>query len=300
LAALERYQQFQLATLLDDKSVSFTTDNGEVWRPKNYDGKHRGQVPLIDALVYSLNIPTVNLGMSLGLDNVADAFHLLGYPGDIVLRPSMLLGSLNMSPFQVNQFYLPIANQGKYVMGHVLDKVLSAHGETLWQYEPVELAYFSEQASYLLDHALSEVTKTGTAKSLAWRLKDKQLAGKTGTTNEQRDSWFVGYDGQHLVTTWLGRDDNKPTDFTGSSGALVLFADFMKKQGIKDKELHMPDEISLTTFEQHTGEATTADCPSNKKYPAINDGLAFRYSCSEVGIKKSEKKLSWFEKLFGK
>jgi len=300
LAALERYQQFQLATLLEDKAISFTAESGEVWQPKNYDGKYRDQVPLIDGLVFSLNIPTVNLGMTLGLDNIADAFHLLGYPEDIVLRPSMLLGSLNMSPYQVQQLYLTIANQGHYVHGHVLDKVISAHGETLWQYGLEDVAYFSKQASYLLDHALSQVTKIGTARSLTWRLKGKSLAGKTGTTNDQRDSWFVGYDAKHLVTTWVGRDDNKPTNFTGSSGALVLFAEYMKQQGVNSKTFDMPEGVEMTLFEQATGDATTVDCPSNISYPAIIDGLVYRYSCSEVSKAKNEKKKSWFERLFGK
>jgi len=299
LAALERYQQFQLGSLLADEAITFTADNGEIWRPKNYDGKYRGKVMLIDALVQSLNIPTVNLGMALGLENVADAVHLLGYPDDIVLRPSMLLGSLNMSPYQINQFYLPIANQGQHIQGHVIDKIISAQGETLWQFTPEVSAYFSTQASYLLDYALSKVTQEGTAKSLAWRLKGKKLAGKTGTTNEQRDSWFVGYDAKHLVTTWLGHDDNKPTQYTGSSGALVLFANFMKKYGIKNKEVVQPQGVVITKFEQLSGLPTAQKCPTNINFPAIYDGIALQYSCSETVDKKIDKKKSWFEKLFG-
>jgi penicillin-binding protein 1B len=300
LAALERYEQFQLASILADQAIKIVEDNGKVWQPNNYDGQYRGQVTLIDALVYSLNIPTVNLGMTVGLDNVADAMHLLGYPEDIVLLPSMLLGALNMSPYQVNQFYLPIANQGQHVQGHVIDKVVSAQGETLWQFSAVNTAYFSQQASFLLDYALSKVTEEGTAKSLTWRLKNKSLAGKTGTTNDQRDSWFVGYDGQHLVTTWLGRDDNKPTDFTGSSGALVLFSDFMKKQGVTNKETPLPPGVGDVSFEQSTGFANQIVCSSNQTYPAIMDGLSYVNSCSQEKQTVSEKKISWFKNLFSR
>ena len=300
LAALERYEEFQLGSTLNDEAIRIVEDNGKVWQPNNYDGQYRGQVTLIDALVYSLNIPTVNLGIKVGLDNVADAMHLLGYPEDIVLRPSMLLGALNMSPYQVNQFYLPIANQGQHVKGHVLDKVVSAQGETLWQFRAINTAYFSQQASFLLDYALSKVTEVGTAKSLTWRLKNKTMAGKTGTTNEQRDSWFVGYDGQHLVTTWLGRDDNKPTDFTGSSGALVLFSDFMKKQGVTNKKSQLPSGVDIVGFEQLSGFANQIRCPSNRKYPAIIDGLSYRNYCSEEKQKVSPKKTNWFQNLFSR
>ncbi len=299
LAALERYQQFQLGTLLMDEAVSFTADNGDIWRPKNYDGKYRGKVLLIDALVKSLNIPTVNIGMTLGLENIADVIHLLGYPDDITLRPSMLLGSINMSPYQVNQFYLPIAKQGQHIQGHVIDKVVSAHGETLWQYQKEVTPYFSTQASYLVDYALERVTQTGTAKSLAWRIKNKTLAGKTGTTNDQRDSWFVGYDDQHLVTTWVGHDDNKPTDFTGSSGALVLFADFMNKHGVQSKQVNQPEGVAMFQFEQTNGLATTEACRSNITLPAIEQGLPMQYQCSDPDAKIAKKKKSWFEKLFG-
>jgi penicillin-binding protein 1B len=178
--------------------------------------------------------------------------------------------------------------------------VVSAQGETLWQFSAVNTAYFSQQASFLLDYALSKVTEEGTAKSLTWRLKNKSLAGKTGTTNDQRDSWFVGYDGQHLVTTWLGRDDNNPTDFTGSSGALVLFSDFMEKQGVTNKKTPLPPGVGDVSFEQSTGFANQIVCSSNRTYPAIMDGLSYVNSCSQEKQTVKKKKISWFKNLFSR
>jgi penicillin-binding protein 1B len=298
LAALERYQRFNLASLIDDQAITLSSEDGQAWKPKNYDGKFRGQVHLVDALVSSLNIPTVNLGMELGLDNIAQAIHLLGYSGDIVTRPSMLLGSLNMSPMEVNQLYLPIANRGFTEQSHAIEKVVNASGETLWQFENQEQQTVSTQAAYLLDYALTKVAVSGTARSLTWRLKGKNLAGKTGTTNEQRDSWFVGYDNELLVTTWLGRDDNKPTKLTGSSGALVLFADFMKKTGVKSRLAKIPESIELVRFDNKSGKAVSQACDNSQLLPAVTNGLIYESEC-EYDAKQIKKKKSWFEKIFG-
>ncbi len=298
LAALERYQQFNFATLLEDEPIVLASENGKEWRPKNYNGTHEGKVSLLDALVRSLNVPTVNLGMQLGLENIAQIFHILGYPDDIITRPSMLLGSLSLSPFQVNQFYLPIANQGFKNESHAINRIVSAKGETLWQFEPLDEQLFSSQAVYLLDYALTKVTKEGTAKSLTWRLNSADVAGKTGTTNEQRDSWFVGYDNEHLVTTWLGRDDNKATSLTGSSGALVLFADFMNTNGVVNKTRDVPESIALTQFESTSGIAVSVECAEMITYPAITTGLLIEPHCLDKKLPE-KKKSSWLDKIFG-
>lgn len=298
LAALERYQQYNFATLLKDEPIVLVSDGGKEWRPKNYNGKFEGKVSLFDALVRSLNVPTVNLGMALGLENVANIFHVLGYPDDIVTRPSILLGSLSLSPFEINQLYLPIANQGFKSNSHAIDRIVSAKGVTLWQFESQEEQLFSTQGMYLLDHALSQVTKEGTAKSLTWRLNGAEVAGKTGTTNEQRDSWFVGYDNEKLVTTWLGRDDNKPTHLTGSSGALVLFAEFMRKNGVINKARLMPENVVLTDFESTSGIAVNVECAEMITYPAIATGLLIESHCLGKKAEKNKKKRSWFEQLF--
>ena len=297
LAALERYQRFNLATLIEDKEITLSSEDGQAWRPKNYDGKYRGKVHLVDALVSSLNIPTVNLGMQLGLDNVAQAIHLLGYQEDIVTRPSMLLGALNMSPMEINQLYIPIANNGKGEKSHAIDRIVSARGETLWQFEALDQQVISTQAAYLLDFSLNKVTTSGTARSLTWRLKDKVVAGKTGTTNDLRDSWFVGYDNQLLVTTWIGRDDNKPTKLTGSSGALVLFADFMTKTGAISRQANIPASVELVRFDNKNGRPVTQACDNSQLLPAVTTGLLYEADCEEAPLKS--KKKSWLEKIFG-
>jgi penicillin-binding protein 1B len=299
LAALERYEQFNLASLLADEPITLRSDagdndNGKKWQPKNYDGKYRHQVPLIEGLVKSLNIPTVNLGMSLGLENVTDAIHLLGFKADIVARPSILLGSINMSPLQINQMYLAFAKQGELEQVHGINQIVSSYGETLWEFEPVTTKVISTNAAYLMDYALTQVAVTGTAKSLTWRLNNSKVAGKTGTSNDLRDSWFVGFDNKNLVTTWLGKDNNKTTGLTGSSGALLLFSDFIKKQGVVNRSMYQPDAVAMTVFETQTGHAVTSDCENTVTYPAISAGISVNNGC----LKERPDKKSWLEKLF--
>ncbi len=299
LAALERFEQFNFASLLADEPITLSSDagdngQGKKWQPKNYDGKYRHQVPLIDGLVNSLNIPTVNLGMSLGLENIAKAIHLLGFKEDIVTRPSMLLGAINMSPLQINQMYLAFAKQGELEEVHAINKIVSSYGETLWQFKPVSTKVISTDVAYLMDYALKQVTLTGTAKSLTWRLKNSKVAGKTGTSNDLRDSWFVGFDTKNLVTTWLGKDNNKTAGLTGSSGALLLFTEFIKKQGVVNKSTTQPDAIAMMVFEKKTGKAVTSDCANTVMYPAIVAGLTVSKGC----LKEKTDERSWLEKFF--
>ena len=306
LAALERYDQFNLASVLEDKAITLSSSviennkqsnetAGAKWRPKNYDGKYRGQVPLVEGLVHSLNIPTINLGMRLGLDNVAKAIKVLGYEQELHMRPSTLLGAINMSPVEINQLYLPIASQGFYKETHVIDTIVSAQGDLLWQFKDKQEQRLSAYGAYLIDYALEKVTQEGTAKSLSWRLSNKMIAGKTGTSNDLRDSWFIGYDNKILVTTWVGKDNNKPTGLTGSTGALPLFAQFMKRHGVEDKSTEMPDGIAMVLFEEKTGAAVSSQCAQTVKYPAVSASIRQSTRC----LQEKEDNRSWFERLFG-
>ncbi len=295
LTALQQFDKYTLATPLDDKAISLKSSSGKLWQPKNYDGKFRGRVPLIEGLVKSLNVPTVNLGLQLGVDRVAETLLELGYDGDVPHVPSMLLGAIDMSPFEVNQWYNTLANNGEYNKPLAITKVASADGDILWHRELDREQIFSTKSAYLLDYAMQQVTVTGTAKSLSWTFPDKLIAGKTGTSNDLRDSWFVGYDSDSVVTTWLGTDDNKSMGLTGSSGALTIFKNFMQKQGVQSRFADQPVGVEFATFELATGNAVTDDCMNVADYPAVSQGLFYSSQCLE----KRPDPPSWLEKLFG-
>lgn len=228
LTALEN--GFSLDSILNDKKIRLKNSSGQRWSPKNYDRKYRGTVSLEQALVHSLNVPTVNLGMQVGLNNVITSLHKMGVKKQIKAYPSLVLGSLSLSPFQVAQMYQPITMQGVYKPLTIIRSIVSKEGDVLYQRRVREEKLFSTESVELLTESLHKVTTEGTARSLSWRNPGQQFAGKTGTTNNLKDSWFVGFDSDEVVTTWVGKDNNKSAQLTGSSGALVLFSYYMKQK----------------------------------------------------------------------
>lgn len=215
---------------INDREIVLKNSTGQRWKPKNYDRKFRGQVSLEEALYKSLNVPTVNLGMQVGLSNVINSLHKLGIQEKIKAYPSLVLGSVSLSPFQVAQMYQPITMQGSYQQLQVIRAIASKEGEFLYQRKIQKQQRFSKSSVKKLTDTLQKVTTEGTARSLRWRNPKQHFAGKTGTTNDLKDSWFVGFDSQQVVTTWVGRDDNKSAKLTGSSGALVLFSTYMQQK----------------------------------------------------------------------
>lgn len=221
---------YDLSETLNDKPIILKNSTGQRWSPKNYDRKFRGLVSFEEALYKSLNVPTVNLGMQVGLDNVITSLYKLGIKQTIKAYPSLVLGSVSLSPFEVAQMYQPITMQGRYQSLQMIRTIASNEGELLYKRNNYSEQRFSPEAIERLTDTLHKVTTEGTARSLRWRNSGQRFAGKTGTTNSLKDSWFVGFDEQELVTTWVGRDDNKSAKLTGSSGALVLFSTYMKQK----------------------------------------------------------------------
>ncbi len=221
---------YALQDSLQDQAIVLRNATGQRWQPKNYDRQFRGQVSLENALVHSLNVPTVNLGMQVGLNNVINSLHKMGIREKIKAYPSLVLGSLSLSPFQVAQMYQPISMQGVYKPLTMIRSIVSKQGELLYRRSRKTERVFSAQAVEQLTGALHKVTQEGTARSLRWRNPGQYFAGKTGTTNNLNDSWFVGFDSDEVVTTWVGKDNNKSAQLTGSAGALVLFSDYMKQK----------------------------------------------------------------------
>lgn len=215
---------------LNDNAIILKNANGQRWQPKNYDRKFRGQVTLEDALIHSLNVPTVNLGMQVGLNNVINSLHKMGVADEIKAYPSLVLGSVSLSPIQVAQMFQPITMKGVYQPLTLIRAIVSNDGDLLYQRSSRAEKVFSESAVKQLTQALHKVTSEGTARSLRWRNPGEYFAGKTGTTNNLNDSWFVGFDNDEVVTTWVGKDNNSSAQLTGSSGALVIFSDYMKQK----------------------------------------------------------------------
>lgn len=229
LTALSEPNRYQLNTLLDDKPLAVKIDNHTVWRPNNFDKQFRNKVMLIDALVKSLNIPSVNLGMSVGLNKTKKTLIALGVPvAEIKAVPARFLGALELTPLETAQMYQVISNSGRKVPLSTLVAVLSDKGEMIYQNHSSAAQVVPAQAAYLTTYAMQKVVESGTAKRLHNNYSSLHLAGKTGTTNDLRDSWFVGVDGQNVTVIWIGLDDHKPMQLTGSSGALKIYQEYLR------------------------------------------------------------------------
>ena len=218
---------YTLASPLLDSAEGLEKGGGKDWSPQNYDKKEHGMVPLYYALAKSYNLATVRLGMSVGLEKVINTLRELGYQEQVAAYPSLLLGAIDMSPLQVSQIYQTIASGGFYLPLRSIQSVTTQDGELVKRYGLEIEQRFSPALMELLTHGLSRVITEGTAHSYPFG-PEKFYAGKTGTSDGLRDSWFAGFSSDYTGVVWLGRDDNKPTPFTGSSGALQVWGNIMR------------------------------------------------------------------------
>lgn len=299
LTALEQAADYNLATHLADEPIKLKSTHGKMWEPKNSDKKFRGQVPLVTALTKSLNVPTVTLGMNLGLGTIADTIWRLGVEEELELYPALTLGAVNFSPLQVNQMYQTIANNGRYIPLHSITAIMSPDDNLLWQFDVPEEQRVDEQATYLLNYALHKVTLEGTAKAVRKTFPDINMAGKTGTTDDYRDSWFSGFDKNILVTSWIGKDNNQPVNLSGASGAMQLFIGYQKQQESKSLVRRFPDGLGIAHFDNATGDISKAGCSDTFSVPAIITALPpIPKTCTGESTVPDKPKSLW-ERIFG-
>jgi penicillin-binding protein 1B len=228
LAALEN--GYHMASIVEDAPVTLE-QSGRVWSPRNFDNEIHGPVPLVRGLGDSLNLATVHLGMSLGLDTVARRLEQLtgAAPGNPY--PSLLLGAEPMSPLQVAALYGIFASGGFYMPPKAVVAVLDEAGHPVSRHS-LQLDQRVEPAvAEALSRGLEAVMLQGTGR--ASRFARAGTAGKTGTSDDYRDSWFAGYDNTHLGVVWIGMDDNTPTGLTGATGALRVWDDIMTHLGVQ-------------------------------------------------------------------
>lgn len=292
LTALEQPEKYTLATTLMDTPLSLKGSKGSVWSPRNFDRKFRGEVPLYVALSKSYNVPTVRLGMQLGIDKVSDTIGKLGVDkNEIRPVPSMFLGAFSLTPFQVSQMFQTITNSGRIAPLSALRSVVDSDGEVLYQSIPRVSQRVDQQAAWLTTYAMKRGVSEGTGRFLQNQFAWAGLAGKTGTSNDSRDSWFVGVDGREVTTIWLGRDDNKPTKLTGSSGALRVYADYLKQRTPEQLLLPWPTGIATASFTRTSDGALEFDCDGAVKLPVWDENGNIKKSC------ESQPK-QWLKKLF--
>lgn len=303
LSALEDPEHYNLATMLEDTPVKMVSTGGKYWEPLNADKEFRGQVSLIEALSKSYNVPSVKLGMAVGLDEVAYTINRLGVEKDITQLPALTLGAIDLSPLQVNQMYQTIANNGVLNKLHALTAVTSNENEVLYLRAVESEIRADESATYLVNYALHKVTLDGTAKAIRIAFPNINMAGKTGTTNDYRDSWFAGFDRNLVTSVWMGADDNSPINLSGASGAMKVFIAFQKRQSPKNLSRRFPEGLGIAHFDATTGELSTPGCGDILSVPAILSALPLdAKDCNGQPAMKTQPKKkpkTFWEKVFG-
>ena len=265
LAALGGFDgeaQISQSTWLPDEARSYKVGR-KLWKPANFDGQYRGWVTAREALSRSVNAPTVALGMDIGVKKVAELAEDLGLRDDMPENPSILLGSVDTSPLRVAGAYAALANGGHRANPHAL--------VSIWQQERVVTLVpegtwlvLDPRVCFIATDMLVSALQTGTGRTASNYGFEHLAAGKTGTTDDMRDSWFVGYTPEQVCAVWIGFDDYSPTGLTGARAALPVWARFMRSwiglgTGVDFK---VPPGVTFDHVDSQTGGLAHRTCPN--------------------------------------
>ncbi|WP_299183563.1 penicillin-binding protein 1B [uncultured Neptuniibacter sp.] len=295
LAGLE--QGYTLATILDDQPISVSLSDGSSWVPQNFDRVSHGKVPFYLALAKSYNQSTAQLGMSVGLDKVIDLLERLGVERTPKPYPSLLLGAESMSPFEIAKVYQTIAANGFRAPMRAIRLVTDIEGEELSRYPFKVKQVVSAENMHLIQYALQAVTREGTGRYIYNRLPAAlNVAGKTGTSNDQRDSWFAGFAGDRMAVVWLGLDNNGKLPFTGSGGALRVWTELMVKERPHSFMATQPEGIEYHWIEEQTGLLSAEQCQGVRQLPFIIGTAPQEYA--ECADDRQNNSLDWFKRWF--
>ncbi|SFF33583.1 penicillin-binding protein 1B [Fontimonas thermophila] len=300
LTALERSGEFNLYTILPDEPVDLRLPHGKLWSPANYDRQLHGPQPLYRALVQSLNLPTVHLGLRVGAEQVVRTLRRAGYSGDVQPLPSLFLGALGMAPLDVAQIYATLAAGGFQAPLTAIREVQTRDGEPLSRY-PVQLQQtLPDGPVYLVDWALRRVVTEGTGRGVYATLPaDIAVAGKTGTTDDYRDSWFAGFSGDRVAVIWVGRDDNQPTGLSGASGALPVWARLMRDLRVQSFEPIVPESIEMLLIDMQTGLRADAGCAEVIEVPFVRGSAPVDWAPCAYEHEGPIDPLQWLREIFG-
>lgn len=261
--SLNSYRVARTTSLLSDEPVTLEIPGSEPWTPQNYDRKYRGEVTVREALSKSLNIPTVDLAMKVGVGSIAKTAELFGFGDNLPKVPSLALGAGEVSPLVISRAYAAIANGGNLIdLVPLTSVVSSSNNRVLFQRSFAEQRVVSESATYILTDILETVLISGTATIVRQLGFTRPAAGKTGTTNDGRDAWFIGFTPSHLATVWVGFDDNSQIGLTGAQAAAPIWTEYMKCISAWEPDLAfvVPPGVVRERIDATTGLLATTQC----------------------------------------
>ena len=278
LLALADPARWTLATWLDDSPVNIRLDNNRRWNPGNSDGRSHGSVRMIDALAQSYNQATVRLGMQVTPDRLADLLRTLaGF--DAPRNPALILGSVDQSPYAMAQAYQFFATGGEIQTLRLVRGVLDRNGRLLKRYDKAPQAATERDSlsARLVTLALQHAVTSGTGRQLINDGRGKlKPAGKTGTSNDSRDSWFAGWTGDHLAVAWVGNDENKPTGLYGATGGMRVWSNLFARLPTAPLEV---DNTGIEWAWVSQSYSTDAGCPGARRFPFVKGYVPAHQPC---------------------
>lgn len=259
--ASEGEKRYSLASTVEDSSFSVKA-GGKEWRPDNYDKTEHGTVTLREALEQSYNLATTRLAIDVGLEKVVKTAREAGIESPLQSYPSLALGAFEVTPLELIRAYTVFPNQGTRTEPIAITSLVTREGVVLEKKGFKMKKVVSPELAYLVNSALQGVLDRGTAASARTLGFTGLGAGKTGTTSDYRDSWFVGYTPDLLALAWVGYDDGTPTGLSGASGALPIWAEFMKKvnpAGARKVDFPATENILLVKISK-SGKLYRSEC----------------------------------------
>lgn len=258
----KREGRFLPSSRLEDAPFTWSF-HGESWNPGNYHNQYLGSVSLRRALELSLNAATARLAQEVGLDAIRQTAENVGFISPLPRYPSMVLGAGEVTPFEVAVAFSTIANQGVRVVPRPIKLTSNQQGETL-AHSGIEMEQVvSPEDAYMVTHLLEGVLDRGTGRSARARGFSYPAAGKTGTTNDYGDAWFVGYTPELVTVVWVGFDQRQSLGLSGAQAALPIWTNFMKQvtAGQPRAEFIPPPGVTVVPIDPQTGLRATDQCP---------------------------------------
>lgn len=252
------------ATIINDAEVEYPDGTGKMWKPRNYDGIFRGPVTMREALTDSINTVSVKIMEQIGAPYAAEFAQKMGFSSRIPANLALALGAASVSPMELTSAYTIFANQGLQFPSSIITKVTDNAGVILQQADPpVPIPIIAPETSYVVTNLMQSVVASGTGHRAS--IIGRPVAGKTGTTNDAKDAWFIGYIPQLVTGVWVGYDQERSLGSSGSGGqaSAPIWAEFMQKavMSLPVEDFEAPENVAFVLINPITGNLAREGTP---------------------------------------